>query len=250
MIISASRRTDLPAFYPEETVRKIMQIHLEQKPVNAVVFWTKNAEPIIPYLDILTEAKIPFYFQYTINNYPSEYEPGIPYIMDRIKTFKKLSELFGKERVIWRYDPIFLAPKISVGNHLLWSSWIAYELKDHTNRGVFSFFDPYFKLTRTEIRPPAPEQEKLLYDHFAAFAEDNRYKHIKFSTCAELQDPKGPILPGKCIDPEILKEIGATIPATALVKDPSQRKRCGCIKSLDIGQYHTCKHGCQYCYAR
>jgi len=243
-IISASRRTDLPALFPEQTIRTIMKMHYET-PVDAVVFWTKNAEPILPYLDILTEARIPFYFQYTVNGYDKTWEPGVPELADKIKTFQALAKLIGKDRVIWRYDPIFIAENWFIYEHLLQLNKISMALKDSTQKLVFSFFDPYPKLGATPIRPPNEDEQQAVFNHIKQLGV---YYNWEVATCAELIGSHGIIKPNRCIDPVLLKNLGVKM--DHIQKDYSQRKTCGCIKSTDIGTYHTCTHGCRYCYAR
>jgi DNA repair photolyase len=243
-IISASRRTDLPAFFPRQTISKIIDTN-KKTPVDAVVFWTKNAEPIIPYLSSLDSLNIPYYFQYTLNKYEKIWEPNIPPYEDRIKTFKQLSDLIGIERVVWRYDPIFISDRLNIYTHMVKIDEIAYDLKNHTRKMVFSFFDTYPKLGDISIRSPnREEQEKL----FESLTKISSYYKMDISTCAELSSEYKGIKPGKCIDPDILASIGVKNIDTT--KDYGQRKLCGCIKSKDIGIYHTCKHDCTYCYAK
>lgn len=246
-VISASIRTDLPALQPEQTIQRILKMH-ETKPVDAVVFWTKNADPILPYLHMLGEEHIPFYFQYTLNTYGTEWEPNIPRIAERINTFQQLSKMIGKERVIWRYDPIFISTDVSIGYHITHISELANILAPYTNKCVYSFYDAYQKLGDIGVREPTTAERIQFHDFIDGFGADERYKHIQFSTCAELAYAYKNIRPNKCIDPELLTTIG--VKDVDFTKNPSQRKLCGCVKSTDIGQYRTCLHGCKYCYAK
>lgn len=241
MIISASRRTDLPAFYPEDTIQRIL--HRTEK-VNAVVFWTKNAAPIMPYLDMLDRECIPYYFQYTLNFYP-EFEKNVPGLHDRIKTFKELSEKIGKHRVIWRFDPIVLTEGLKIQEVLGRMDDIAANIAPFTEKVVFSYYDKYFKCPDT-LRGPDSKERALCRD---AFRDIEEKYHITVATCAEegiVGDES--IVPNKCIDPVLFSRLGVTLDSSQ--KDKSQRKLCGCYPSVDIGTYHTCKHGCSYCYAR
>src|SRR6056297_3462321 len=127
MIISASRRTDIPAFYSDWFMNRIREgyyfkvnpfnknqkkgISLDSKEVDMIVFWSKYPEPMIEYIDELSSKGYNFYFQYTLNNYPEILEPRLPDLEKRIEVFKKLSEKIGKKRVIWRYDPIIISNK-------------------------------------------------------------------------------------------------------------------------------------------
>jgi hypothetical protein len=258
MIISASRRTDLPAFKPEETVKKILKYNGDSGIVQGVVFWTKNAAPIIPYLHLLTEKNIPFYFQYTLNYYP-EFEHNLPNFTARLNTFKNLSDIIGKNRVIWRFDPVVLrdtdsergeggySGRVNIHDIINRVQSITSELKDHTEKLVFSYYDSYWKCPQ-DLRPPTPNEQAVFRD---AVREINHRYGLTVATCAEPDSGYGEgevIQRNACIDPVLLKQIGAT--GFDESKDSHQRLLCGCCKSIDIGQYHICKHACDYCYAK
>ena len=156
IIISASRSTDIPAFYAKWFFNRLDKGYIKWiNPFNRnepqyisfentrlVVFWTKNPKPIIPFLNELTQRKINFYFQYTVNDYDKEFfEPNVPKLQKRIETFKELSELIGKEKVIWRFDPLIITQTLNVRD-LLKKVWlVGNELINHTNKLVFSFAD-------------------------------------------------------------------------------------------------------------
>ena len=143
MILSASRRTDIPAFFPKWFIQRIREgfvlvrnpmnyhqisrIELSPNLVDCIVFWTKNAKPIFPYLKEIAE-KYPFYFQYTLNAYGRDVEPHLPLLSEKINSLQKLSQEIGKERVIWRYDPILLSPKYDVDWHIETFDRLAKEL--------------------------------------------------------------------------------------------------------------------------
>ena len=155
VIISASRSTDIPAFYAKWFFNRLEKGYcvwynpFNQQPMyisfmscKVVVFWTKNPEPIIPYLPELDKRGIHYYFQVTLNDYVQEgFEPNVPPIAKRIETFKKLSQLIGKERVIWRFDPLIVTPQLTP-RMLLTRIWhVGNELKGYTDKLVFSFVD-------------------------------------------------------------------------------------------------------------
>lgn len=250
MIISASRRTDLPAFFPEWTIKEIVTLcKAEQeplistnKPKHGVVFWTKNPEPIIPYLSILDKKNIVYYFQYTLNDYP-DLEPNVPPLSKRIETFLKLSDLIGKNKVIWRYDPILINSKYSIDDIINKVHFIGTHIHKSTNKLVFSFLDPYPKIPN-DIHPPTKYQECEFVRKLLLL---NQHWNLKLSTCAEV--PTDEISPNRCIDPYLLEELGLDI-SDYHSYDKSQRLLCACYPSKDIGEYHTCKHNCAYCYAR
>lgn len=250
MIISASRRTDLPAFFPERTIKEILKLcKSEQEPLiptntpkHGVVFWTKNPEPIIPYLSKLDKKHIIYYFQYTLNDYP-DLEPNVPPLSKRIETFLNLSDLIGKERIIWRYDPIIITTKYSINDIINKIDFIGTHLHRHTNKLVFSFLDPYPKIPNS-IKPPTKEQESEFIRELLLL---NRHWKLKLATCAEVTTDE--ISPNRCVDPILFKSLGLDI-SDRYSYDETQRLLCACYPSKDIGEYHTCKHNCAYCYAR
>lgn len=155
VVISASRSTDIPAFFPKWFFNRLergycawvnpfnqQKQYVSFKNCKAIVFWTKNPAPIMPYLHILDEKGIHYYFQFTLNDYVSEgLEPNTPDLKSRIETFHELSNLIGRDRVIWRFDPIVISSAISPRSILskIWK--IGNQLKGYTNKLVFSFID-------------------------------------------------------------------------------------------------------------
>ncbi len=155
VIVSASRSTDIPAFYAKWFFNRLargycawynpfnqQKMYISFKNCKVIVFWTKNPKPILPYLHELDERGIHYYFQVTLNDYVKEgLEPNISSVDSRVETFKKLSDLIGKERVIWRFDPLIIAPTISP-RELLKKIWnVGNKLKGYTDKLVFSFID-------------------------------------------------------------------------------------------------------------
>ncbi|MDD4516422.1 DUF1848 family protein [Massilibacteroides sp.] len=158
VIISASRATDISAFHAEWFMNRLergyirwenrfapsMPKYISLKNVRLIVFWTKNPNPLMKYLDELESQDLNFYFQFTLNNYEIErFEPAIPPLAQRIKTFQELSNRIGKERVIWRFDPMLLAEDISVADLLAKVKGIGDELITYTDKLVFSFADVF-----------------------------------------------------------------------------------------------------------
>lgn len=270
MIISASRRTDIPAFYSEWFANRIEQefllsrnpfnyhqisrVSLRPGDVEAIVFWTRNPRKILKTLDVLDCKRIPYYFQYTITGYPRTIERSVPRPMDAIKTFIELSERLGLGRVIWRYDPILLSNFVDLNEHKRLFAKIAGMLSGSTNCVVISFADFYKKTSRNLSKVPElicsdllAQQDQLL--ELAEFMARIAGEHgMQIQSCAEDVDLSEIGVPhGKCIDDQRLKELfNLTIKPT---KDLGQRPACGCVKSIDIGMYNTCMHGCSYCYA-
>jgi len=155
VIISASRSTDIPAFYAKWFFNRLAKgycvwynpfnkkpMYISFKNTKAIVFWTKNPKPILPYLKELDARGIHYYFQVTLNDYVNEgFEPNVPSVEQRVKTFKQLSDMVGKEKVIWRFDPLIVTPEITPRT-LLAKVWkVGNMLKGYTDKLVFSFVD-------------------------------------------------------------------------------------------------------------
>jgi len=300
IIISASRATDIHSFYSKwffDSLKKgyikwknpfnskmVQYICLEK--VRLIVFWSKNPKPIIPYLKILDDKGINYYFQYTLNDYENEnFEPDLPTIDERIKTFQILSKKIGKEKVIWRFDPLILTKNLNVENLLAKISNIAENLLLYTDKLVFSFVDiSIYKKVINNMIKKAPEifnKDNILNSEFTSqqkiqFAQGiyDLYKNwqkinpkFTISTCAEDIDLEDyGIFHNKCIDDSLMVKLfahdeklmkflgyekNAKIPyiSKKSLKDKGQRKNCHCIVSKDIGAYNTCKYSCIYCYA-
>ena len=264
MIISVSRRTDIPAFYADwfynrlragyVLVRNPMNLHSVSKVrltadvVDAFVFWTKNPLPMARRLDEL--AAYPYYFQFTLTGYGADIEPGVP---DKrrvlLPAFKGLAARLGKKRVIWRYDPIFFSKKYTAEWHLMCFEALAAELHNSTERCVISFMDSYRNTKRNAQQLSAIEYgSEKLYAFAGQLAKIAAKYGLKLQTCAESMDLTAlGITPSACIDKELLEDIGGF--KLDVKKDANQRVECCCAASIDIGAYNTCPGGCLYCYA-
>lgn len=272
MIISASRRTDIPAFYGEWFMRRIRAgfcevinpynpnqkstISLKPEDVDCIIFWTRYPASLFSHLDELSDRGYFFYFLFTIVDYPKSLDKNTPPLKKRIDMSKSISEKWGKRTLIWRYDPIIMSNIADVSFHLDRFSTIAEQLSGYTSRVVVSFLDLYSKAKRNiaELNHKgiqlASENEinALLPQLVPALAAKARLCGMKIQSCAEELDltSRG-IGSGACIDPEYLKEHFGI--AAASKKDPGQRNKCKCVQSRDIGAYNTCRFGCVYCYA-
>lgn len=263
MIISVSRRTDIPAFYSEwffnrikagfvdvvnpMNPNQISRIDITPNKVDCFVFWTKDATPMMNRLDELSEYK--YYFQYTITPYNKDAEPGLLNKKKIIENFKDLSKKIGKDKIIFRYDPIFLTKKYSIKYHCEAFEKLCRELNGFTEKCVISFIDLYKK---TEKNTKSLNIIPMNITHIEKIAKEfslisSKYG-IKIETCAENYNlEQYGISSGKCIDDKLISEILNC--NLNVKKDRDQREICGCVKSIDIGQYNTCKHHCLYCYA-
>lgn len=271
MIISASRRTDIPAFYTDWFInriragycrvpnpfnsKQISTVSLLPEDVDAFVFWSKNPTALIPRLGELDQRGFVYYFLFTLNDYPATIEPNLPALADRMDIFKRLSDTIGPERVIWRYDPIVISSATPQDYHFRCFENICSELSGRTHRVIVSLVDYYRK---TDRRLAQLESAGITFDREAARRPETRQLLMRISatasahrmdirSCAEPSDlGKVGIPPGGCVDAELIKRLGRRV---SRKKDPGQRNDCRCIISKDIGVPDTCLHGCRYCYA-
>ncbi len=302
LIISASRSTDIPAFHSEWLINRLKrgyvswinpfnptkQQYISFQEARLIVFWTKNPKPIMQHLSYLDKFGLNYYFQYTLNNYEKEgFEPNVPPLAERVETFIKLSELIGKEKVIWRFDPLLLTEQLTICELIKRIMDIGNQLVSHTNKLVFSFADilSYQKVQHNLIKETTFYNKSNISVAEFTTAQKNEFAKgihkivkewkkinpdFKIASCAEDIDlEKYEITHNKCIDNELIEKLFPTdIKLMELLgvqkqilfgekvqtkntnlKDKGQRKACGCIISKDIGSYNTCNHLCVYCYA-
>ncbi|MBN1151146.1 DUF1848 domain-containing protein [candidate division WOR-3 bacterium] len=263
MIISASRRTDIPAFHGDWLFNRIREgfinvknprnskqfrhVSLSYDSVDGIVFWTKNPRRFISHLEELKNYN--YYFQFTLNSYGKEIEPGVPPYSLRIDDFKRLSDKIGPEKNVLRIDPVIITEKYTVGWHIESFEKTVFLLQNYTERIVFSFVDIYRKNAQkldsvgaVEIGEDQMSQIALNFGNICKIAG------LEVFTCAESMDLSSfGVRKGKCVDARLLERIsGKTISSK---KDRSQREQCLCDESVDIGAYSTCPAGCIYCYA-
>lgn len=308
VIVSASRSTDIPAFYADWFFHRLRvgysawtnpfnkaRSYISYADTRFIVFWSKNPRPLLPYMDWLKEKGIGCYIQYTLNDYECErLETGVPPLAERIDTFKKLAGRLGKEAVIWRFDPMLLTDSLSLDGLLEKVERIGDQLKGHTEKLVFSYADiSNYKKVKSNLDRSGVRYREWTDEQMVEFAGRlsclNKAKNWNYAlaTCAEKVDlaPYG-IAHNRCVDADLIarlawqdkalmkhlgvevKEIapqglfGETVlPPGAIPlpenryfighhkKDPGQRALCGCMASKDIGEYDTCPHLCEYCYA-
>lgn len=264
MIISASRRTDIPNYFSDWFINRIKEgyvcvrnpmniyqvskIPLTPEIVDCIVFWTKNPRNIMSRLEEIGEYT--YYFQFTLTGYGKDIEPNLPSKRDElIPTFIELSNMIGKEKVIWRYDPILISEKYTVDYHVKAFKEIAEKLSQYTEKVVISFVDLYTKTQRNtkdlELKKLYKDDMRTIAKELSTIAQDN---NLVIESCAELIDlDELNIKHGKCIDDDLIKRImGCDLNVN---KDNGQRLECGCVESIEIGAYNTCKNGCKYCYA-
>lgn len=305
MIVSASRSTDIPAFYADWFFHRLQKGYsVWMNPFNGVksyisydqtrfiVFWSKNPRPLLSYLHILKERNIRCYVQYTLNDYEEEKFEKVPSLANRIETFRLLVEQLGKGSVIWRFDPMILTDDISVDDLLRKVQNIGEQLKGYTEKLVFSYADiAMYKKVKQNLEVcgiPYHEWDTDLMEEFAdKLSTMNRERgwNFELATCGEkINLEKYGIIRNRCIDGDLITRLAwddkdlmdfmkvkiektptffgqPELPDRAIPlpqnhyfisthkKDPGQRHFCECMASKDIGEYNTCPHLCEYCYA-
>lgn len=216
--------------------------------VDSIVFWTKNPLPLMSRLEEL--RAYPFYFQFTLTPYGKDVEPGVPSKNDVVlPAFQELSHSIGPERVIWRYDPILLTNRYTMDYHITFFSQLARRLEGYTRKCIISFVDLY-RNTQTNMNGLgfAALTEKEIVELAQRLVDIAGRHHLVLETCAEQIDLAAyGIAHGHCIDRNLLEQLAGC--RLTLEKDKNQRPECGCMTSIDIGMYDTCRHGCKYCYA-
>lgn len=262
-IISASRRTDLPAAHADWLFRRfregfvlvrnpmnprqVQRVSLRPEDVDGIVFWSKNPRPMLARLDELETYA--YYFQYTLTAYGRDAEAALSSHGERIDTFRLLADRIGAERVIWRYDPILLTERYSPEWHVEAFRGICEALRGYTKRVTISFVDTYARNRRRledlGVQQFSPEMMTDMARELARIARANGMETV--ACCEDIDLAACGVGKAKCVDSELLGRIGG-IPMR-MIKDPNQREHCGCAPSVDIGAYNTCPNGCVYCYA-
>lgn len=307
IIVSASRATDIPAFYADWFFKRLeegysvwknpfngMLSYVAYQNTRFIVFWSKNPFPLLKHLDELDKRNIGCYIQYTLNDYEAEgLEKGVPPLHFRIDTFKKLVDRLGKGRVIWRFDPMLLTDNISIDSLLEKVECVGDQLVGYTEKLVFSFADILsYRKVKANLDKSKISYQNWTNSQMLEFAERlavlNKKWGYTLATCGEEVNLKQfGIVKNRCIDDELIIRLAygdkammdflkvtihpmpaadlfgnsAPLPSDAIIlpnstyathgdnRDKGQRQFCGCIKSKDIGEYNTCPHLCEYCYA-
>lgn len=307
IIVSASRSTDIPAFYADWFFKRLevgysawtnpfngVKLYVSYDKTRFIVFWSKNPRPLLDYLHILEERNIKCYIQYTLNDYEAEKLEKVPSLEKRIETFKLLVDRLGKGAVVWRFDPMILTDDISVDDLLRKVQHIGDELKGYTEKLVFSYADIalYKKVKANLERNGIPyhewteEQMEEFAKRLSAMNKERGWNYT-LATCGEKIDiSRYGIEHNRCIDGDLITRLAwkdkelmdfmnvkvedmpqptlfeeAVLPEGAILlpggkyfvsahkKDPGQRELCGCMAAKDVGEYNTCPHLCEYCYA-
>lgn len=307
IIVSASRSTDIPAFYADWFFHRLkvgysawtnpfngVKSYVSYKNTHFIVFWSKNPRPLLNHLDYLKERNIGCYIQYTLNDYEREkLEQGVPPLQQRIDTFKLLVDKLGKGHVIWRFDPLVLTNEINIDRLLSKIEAIGNQLEEYTEKLVFSYADILsYRKVKANLEKSNVSYHEWTEPQMFEFAERlstlNKKWGYTLATCGEKVDlQQFGIEHNHCIDDSLIIRIAnkdkalmdflkvkmfpipksdlfgnsEPLPADAIIlpnnmyathgdnRDKGQRLFCGCIVSKDIGEYNTCVHLCEYCYA-
>jgi hypothetical protein len=261
MILSASRRTDIPCFFSDWFMNRIAagyvcvrnpmnhaqisRIALSPGHVDCIVFWTKDAKNIMEHLPALDRLGYSNYFQFTLTPYDNTIERNLRDKSGIIETFAALSSRIGKGRVVWRYDPIILNEMMDIAYHKEHFERLCDMLHGYTESVTVSFVDSYSKLKTNAIRPVTPDEMTELSDFIGLQAKAHG---LRVAACCEDMDLSAyGIGKSSCIDRALIERICGYKLDTP--PDRNQREGCGCAASVDIGCYNTCRNGCVYCYA-
>ena len=308
VLVSASRSTDIPAFYADWFFYRLdkagysawtnpfngVKSYVSYKDTRFIVFWSKNPKPLLRYLPVLKQRGIGCYIQYSLNDYEEEgLEKNVPPLKQRIETFKQLTNALGKGHVIWRFDPLVLTDNINIDKLLDKVENIGNQLLGYTEKLVFSFADILsYRKVQANLQKANINyidwQENQMREFARRLSVLNQKWGYELATCGEKIDlTEFGVKKNHCVDDELIIKLAyddkklmdylkvkfypmpqkslfgdsESLPDSAIIlpngmyalhgdnKDKGQRAFCGCIKSKDIGEYNTCVHGCEYCYA-
>jgi len=267
LIVSASYRTDIPAFYAGWFLARLRagycrvvnpygggsyEVSLARGAVDGFVLWTRNLRPLLAELDAV-RLVAPFTVQFTVTGYPRALESSVIAAAEAVGQLRELRRRFGARAAVWRYDPIVITSGLGAEAHVAGFALLARALKGTVDEVVLSVMHPYQKTRRNldraaahhgfRWRDPATEEKRRLLGRLAAIALD---QGMAPALCSQ-PELLGPGLgEARCIDAERLADV-AQRPIAA--RESGNRPGCRCALSRDIGAYDTCPHGCVYCYA-
>lgn len=263
MIISASRRTDIPAFHSEwfmnrireeyvivnhhQNSDKLYRVPLTPDIADCIVFRTKNPAPMLSRLDELQDYN--YLFNITMNPYGREMEANVPRIQDRVETFKQLSAMVDPLRMIWRYDPVMLTPKYNVDYHRRAFEYLCQELQGMAYKCMIGFIihHPFVarRIDPLDVKRRDFDDMRLIGRMFGEIA--GKYGLVMETCATEYDLDEFGITHGACVERgQIERIVGCRF---YKVREKYLRPHCNCMESVDIGHYSTCDNGCLYCYA-
>lgn len=262
MIVSASRRTDIPRFHLDWFLNRLKEgyalvrnpvnrtsvsrVLLDREAVDCIAFWTKDPTPLIDRVDEL--SSYPFYIQFTLNAYGNDVESALPRKAELIRTFQKLSSMIGPHRIVWRYSPILLSGRYTLSHHLHYFEVFSKELEGYTDCCRISFLDMYPKIERIMSENglctvPGTIETDLAKSLCAIGAAHG----IEVGGCGSMDLGAAGMSRMGCVDARFV-ERACGLPVSTH-RSAGSRSGCYCMPSVDIGAYDTCANGCIYCYA-
>ena len=264
-VISASRRTDIPAFYmpwfmnrlragevqyPNPFSKQVYTLALTPADVHSIVFWSKHYGPFLKHIDELEERGYLFYCHYTITGAPRSLEPFVPAWEQSIVVFRRLASRTSPAHVQWRFDPILLTDELDADFYVRRFTDIACTLEGFTQRCYFSFASFYGKVRRrleqenVAFHEPETEERRALVAQLAPIAAEHG---ITLYACCQDNLVGDSVQQASCVDADLLAELFPERPHVS--RSGATREHCGCAASRDVGVYDTCAYGCLYCYA-
>lgn len=268
MIVSASYRTDIPAFYPEWLMARLRagyclvanpyggpdyRVSLDPAEVDGLVLWTRNIGPLLPRLAEIRERGFTFVVQQTVTGYPRALETSVVDAGRAVGHLRELAGRFGPRVPVWRYDPILVSSLTPRQFHVDNFGRLAEALRGATDEVVVSFAQIYRKTERNLAaaakergftwHDPAAEEKRTLVAELATLAKN---QGMQLRLCAQPELLAEGVLPAHCIDAERLAALSGRLPRARI---KGNRPGCACYESRDIGAYDSCPHGCVYCYA-
>ncbi len=264
MLLFASGRTDIPAFYSEWLLKRlragfvdvrnpyshqqVTRYALDPKLVDCLVFCTKNPAPILPRIEEIRELGFKSYFFVTLTPYGKEIEPNVPEKNAVLEAVRELAEKVGPQNVCWRYDPIFVSGEYPVSFHIKAFREYAQKLQGATSRCVISFIDLYEKTKKNfpSVREVSESDQIFIAQAFSKIAREN---DMTIESCAEKVDLSAyGVEKGACVSKQVIESAVGFRIKEGLHKQ-ILRNHCLCLPTRDIGAYNSCPHGCRYCYA-
>lgn len=262
MILNISGRTDIVNYYTPWLLNRlsegyvysrnpqyknnIYKISLKKEDVDCIIFCSKNYKPIINHIDKINKS-YNIICHYTITSYGNDIEPNVPSIDESIETLIELSNIIGKQRVIWRFDPIILTDEYTIDYHLQVFEKICEKIVPYVNFCIFSFVDMYKRLdvNMPEIIPLKSEAMDVLLENLSKIAGSY---DLKLQCCGSDADYTSyGINNSSCTTVNLLEDVNGV--KFKNIKTANLRKGCHCVKTRDIGAYDTCPNSCKYCYA-
>lgn len=255
MILNISGRTDICAYYSKWLFNRLKEGFVDVRnpfypkmvsriyfsDVDLFVYCTKNPIPMMKYIEELKTLNNCFHI--TLTPYHKDIEPNVPDKKEVIKTILKLSEIFGKNRIYLRYDPIFINNKYTIEYHEKAFEKLMKVFENKIDRVIISFIDIKKNTKKNKFKELSSEQIEIISSKFGVIAK--KYS-IKIQTCAEKYDlKKYGIINEPCVNPANVFKLTSKIYS----KKGHFRDNCKCLETVDIGVYNTCSHYCKYCYA-